>query len=133
MKSNITRTIRRVSGQAILAAGLTAIGAGAGLAEGELNVLTWEGYTDPSFVEIFEKQSGCKVSSTFVGSNDEIIARVAAGGSVYDMVSPAINYAQIMVGLGALESLDESRLDHLGDMSEAFRGHPGMIDADGNV
>ena len=133
MDRDFTKTLKTLSGSALLSVGLLAGGTSAALADGELNVLTWEGYTDPSFVSVFEEQTGCKVSSTFVGSNDEIIARVAAGGSVFDMVSPAINYAQIMVGLGALEPLDESRLDHLGDMSDAFTGHPGMIDADGTV
>ncbi len=133
MTSEVIKTFKTLSGTALLAAGIMAVSAGASRADGELNVLTWEGYTDPSFVSVFEEQSGCKVSSTFVGSNDEIIARVAAGGSVYDMVSPAINYAQIMVGLGALEPLDESRLEHLNDMPDIFLNHPGVKDEDGNV
>ncbi len=98
-----------------------------------INVLTWEGYTDPSFADAFTEQTGCTITSTFVGSNDEIIAKVAAGGGGFDMVSPAINYAQIMVGLGALEPLDQSRLEHLQEMSDSFLTHPGVIDADGQA
>ena len=68
-----------------------------------------------------------------MGSNDEIIAKVAAGGGGFDMVSPAVNYAQIMVSLGALEPLYQSRLEHLQDMSDSFLTHPGVIDADGQA
>ena len=60
-------------------------------ADGELNVLTWEGYTDPSFVATFEEQTGCKLTPTYVGSNDEFPAKLAGGGSVYDLVSPSID------------------------------------------
>ena len=44
----------------------------AALAGGEVNLLTWEGYADDSFVSIFEEQSGCKLTKTYVGSNDEM-------------------------------------------------------------
>ena len=44
MKKRLLSTV----GGAILAAGIAA--SGTAQAEGELNVLTWEGYTDPSFV-----------------------------------------------------------------------------------
>ena len=99
----------------------------------DLNVLTWEGYTDPSFVEEFEAQSGCTVTPTYVGSNDEIIAKIAADAGTFDMVSPAINYAQIMVDLGALEPLDRSRLMHLDEMPDSFLTHPGVIGENGEV
>ena len=49
-------------------------------AEGELNLLTWEGYADPSVVEPFEKETGCKVNATYVGSNDDFAPKLAAGG-----------------------------------------------------
>ncbi len=99
----------------------------------DLNVLTWEGYTDPSFVSEFEARSGCTVTPTYVGSNDEIIAKIAADAGTFDMVSPAINYAQIMVDLGALEALDRGRLDHLDEMPDSFLTHPGVIGGNGEV
>jgi spermidine/putrescine-binding protein len=43
------------------------------VAGGELNILSWEGYADASFVKPFEKMSGCRVSATYVGSNDEFV------------------------------------------------------------
>ncbi len=69
-----------------LATTLPAIGQAA-----ELNVLTWEGYADKSFVEPFEKASGCKVNATYVGSNDDFAPKLAAGGGVYDIITPSID------------------------------------------
>jgi putative spermidine/putrescine transport system substrate-binding protein len=62
----------------------TSIGAG----EGALSLIAWEGYTDPSWVQPFEQQSGCKVTAKFGGSSDEMVSLMAnGGGGQYDMVS----------------------------------------------
>lgn len=63
---------------------LTAIGPG----EGELNLIAWEGYTDPSWVDPFTKATGCKVTHKYAGSSDEMVTLMAGGGGgQYDMVS----------------------------------------------
>lgn len=123
----------RPAGLAVFAAAVLAGGPTAALAGKDLNVLTWEGYTDPSFVSVFEERSGCTVTPTYVGSNDEIVAKIAAAAGTFDMVSPAINYAQIMVDLGVVEPLDASRLEHLDAMPDSFLGHPGVMGEEGQV
>ena len=103
--------------------GLAGLQAHAG---GELNVLTWEGYTDPSFVEPFEKASGCKLAATYVGSNDEFPAKLAAGGGAYDLVSPSVDTTSILRKMGLVEALDTSKLSHWNELYESFRNHPGV-------
>ena len=62
----------------------TSIGRG----EGQLNVIAWEGYTEPEWVKPFEKQTGCKVNAKYGGSSDEMVTLMRqGGGSQYDMVS----------------------------------------------
>src|ERR1700756_1845782 len=62
----------------------TKIGAG----EGQLNLIAWEGYTQPEWVKPFEKQTGCVVHSKYAGSSDEMVALMrTGGGGQYDMVS----------------------------------------------
>src|SRR6266516_2632081 len=59
-----------------------------GKGEGVLNLVAWEGYTDPSWVKPFQHQTGCKVHSKFAGSSDEMVTLMRqGGGSQYDMVS----------------------------------------------
>jgi len=62
----------------------TSIGAG----EGQLNLVAWEGYTQPEWVKPFEKQTGCVVHAKYAGSSDEMVTLMRqGGGSQYDMVS----------------------------------------------
>ena len=62
----------------------TSIGKG----EGQLNVIAWEGYTQPQWVKPFEKQTGCQVNSKYAGSSDEMVTLMRqGGGSQYDLVS----------------------------------------------
>jgi putative spermidine/putrescine transport system substrate-binding protein len=62
----------------------TSIGPG----EGVVNLVAWEGYTDPSWVKPFQQQTGCKVRAKYAGSSDEMVTLMRqGGGSQYDMVS----------------------------------------------
>ncbi len=99
---------------------------------GELNILVWEGYADPSYVEPFEKASGCKVTATYVGSNDDFVPKLAAGGGVYDLVTPSIDTAPVTVAAGFIEPIDTSKVERFGELYELFRTSPGLT-KDGKV
>jgi putative spermidine/putrescine transport system substrate-binding protein len=59
-----------------------------GKGEGTLNVVAWEGYTQPQWVKPFEQQTGCQVHAKYAGSSDEMVTLMRqGGGSQYDLVS----------------------------------------------
>jgi putative spermidine/putrescine transport system substrate-binding protein len=59
-----------------------------GPGEGKLNVIAWEGYTQPQWVKPFEQQTGCQVNAKYAGSSDEMVTLMRqGGGSQYDLVS----------------------------------------------
>ncbi len=59
-----------------------------GKGEGQLNVIAWEGYTQPQWVRPFEQATGCQVNAKYAGSSDEMVTLMRqGGGSQYDMVS----------------------------------------------
>jgi len=59
-----------------------------GKGEGQLNLVAWEGYTQPQWVKPFEQQTGCQVHAKYAGSSDEMVTLMRqGGGSQYDMVS----------------------------------------------
>ena len=54
-----------------------------------LNLLVWEGYADPSFVRAFEESHHCKISASYMGTSDELVAKLRGGSATsYDAISP---------------------------------------------
>jgi putative spermidine/putrescine transport system substrate-binding protein len=59
-----------------------------GKGEGVLNLVAWEGYTQPDWVKPFTQETGCNVHAKYAGSSDEMVTLMRqGGGSQYDMVS----------------------------------------------
>ena len=76
-----------------------------------LALLVWEGYADLSFVSGFEAQCKCKVSASYIGSSDELIAKLRGGSaSNYDVISPSSDVAATIVASGLAAPLDLSKL-----------------------
>ena len=96
------------------------------LAEGEVNLLTWEGYADPSFIEPFEAATGCRVSATYVGSNDDFAPKMAAGGGIYDLISPSIDTTRVMIDAGFVDPIDVSRIEAWDALYPKFKEAEGI-------
>jgi putative spermidine/putrescine transport system substrate-binding protein len=89
MLSKLSRTIL-AAGAAVA---LAAVAAGHAAAK-ELRVMAWEGYADKDWVAEFEKQTGAKVNVVFVGTDDEIWAKIKGSeGKDFDVF--AVNTAQL--------------------------------------
>lgn len=102
------------------------VAAGAAQAGDTLNVLTWEGYADPSFISKFEEESGCKVNATYVGSNDDFAPKLMAGGGVYDLITPSIDTTKLMIDLGFVEPLDTSKITNWSNIYPKFLALDGI-------
>jgi putative spermidine/putrescine transport system substrate-binding protein/spermidine/putrescine transport system substrate-binding protein len=91
---------------------------------GELNLLTWEGYADPSFTKPFERQTGCQVSATYVGSNDEIVAKVMSRGADYDLISPSNDTTMRLIDAGVVEPVDTAKVPVMKEFFPIFQSPP---------
>ena len=92
------------------------------LAQGkELRIYTWGGYLKPEVVAQFEKKNGVKVKVDLFGSNEEMIAKLQAGGvSQYDLVVPTDYAVESMVALKLLMPLDKKLVPNLKNLSATF-------------
>jgi putative spermidine/putrescine transport system substrate-binding protein/spermidine/putrescine transport system substrate-binding protein len=76
-----------------------------------LNLLVWEGYADPSFIQAFEEQNHCKVSASYMGSSDELMAKLRGGSAGnYDVISPSSDVATSIATAGLAAPLDLSKI-----------------------
>jgi putative spermidine/putrescine transport system substrate-binding protein len=86
--------------------------------EGKLNIVNWEGYTDPSFVKGFEKETGCKVNDTFAGTSDEMFTKFrSGGGGQYDLASFSGDASLRAIKSGTVAPLDMSKLTNWKDLA----------------
>src|SRR5215510_9403102 len=83
-----------------------------------LNLLVWEGYADPSFVKAFEDEHHCKISASYMGSSDELMAKLRGGSAGnYDVISPSSDVATSIATSGLAAPLDLSRVPTYGQLS----------------
>jgi spermidine/putrescine-binding protein len=80
----------------------------------ELNLLTWEGYADDSWLVPFQEQYGVTVNPTYIGSGDEELAKIkAGGGELYDAVSVSMDNFNAIIDAGGASPLDTTKLTNL--------------------
>ena len=81
-----------------------------------LYLYNWTYYTPPSVIEKFEEEFGVRVIYDEFPSNEEMFAKIQAGGSGYDVVFPSAHFVTIMNESNMLERLDKSKLSNLGNI-----------------
>ena len=71
---------------------------------------TWPNYHDDANFETFAEQTGANVQVNVFGSNEEMLAKLQAGGSGWDVFVPTNYTITTYVDLDLIEALDMSRL-----------------------
>jgi len=90
-----------------------------------LNLLVWEGYADPTFVKTFEEQHHCKVSASYMGSSDELMAKLRGGSAgTYDVISPSSDVATSIAIAGLAAPLDLSKIPTYSQLSPQLTSLP---------
>lgn len=93
--------LRRAALAAVALAGSFAI-AGSAAAEGKLNIYNWGDYINPEVLTRFTEDTGVEVTLDTYGSNEEMLAKIQAGATGYDIVFPSVHMRDIMQKLGLL-------------------------------
>jgi len=75
-----------------------------------LSLATWPNYHSQENLDTFGKTTGARVSMSVFGSNEEMLAKLQAGGSGWDVLVPTNYTISTYVGLGLIEPLDLSRI-----------------------
>jgi putative spermidine/putrescine transport system substrate-binding protein len=97
-----------------------------------INALVWEGYTDDSFAKPFEEATGAKINSTFIGSNDELVAKLRGGADLYDVMTPSCDTDRIVIDAGLALPLDLTKIPNFGTVYPAFQ-KADAVNADGKT
>ena len=107
--------------------------AGCGPKTETLSLLVWEGYADPSFLKAFEDAHHCKVVASYMGSSDELVAKLRGGSAGnYDVISPSSDVATSIVRAGLAAPLDLSKIPAYPQLSARLRESP-LVKANGQT
>ncbi|WP_413870210.1 ABC transporter substrate-binding protein [Albidovulum sp.] len=90
---------------------------------------TWPNYHDPANFEAFTAATGAAVDMNVFGSNEEMLAKLQAGGSGWDVFVPTNYTITTYVGEDLIEPLDLARIPNYDAASynPRFAG-PGTVD-----
>lgn len=129
MASNLNHSILNRSLLAGLC-GLSVLALSGPVAAETLRLLTWEGLAEDEWVVPFEEEHGVEVRRTYVGSNDEYMAALAAGDTAYDAVVIVSSLAQTAIQAGFVEPVDRDLLNNLDGVYPEFRALEFLGDGD---
>ncbi|MBA2876815.1 ABC transporter substrate-binding protein [Thermaerobacillus caldiproteolyticus] len=85
-----------------------------------LTIYNWGDYIDPKLIKKFEKQTGMKVIYQTFDSNEAMMAKIAQGGTTFDVAVPSEYAVSKMKEEGLLVPLDHSKLPNLKYINPRF-------------
>jgi len=112
------KKIRIVSIVMLLA--LLMVACGAQKASKVLNLYAWSEYVPQVLLDNFTTATGIQVNYDTYSSNEELLAKLQAGASGYDVIIPSDYTVAIMIKQGMLEMLDKSKIPNFANLDNRF-------------
>ncbi len=80
----------------------------------------WNNYVAEETILRFEKACRCRVLEDYFSDHEEMLAKLAAGATGYDVMVPTGNVVETLVAQKMLRPLDKSRLKNLDQVKPEF-------------
>ena len=96
----------------------------------ELHVYNWSEYIDPQIYADFEEEFGVHVVEDTFANNEELLAKLQAGATGYDIIVPSDYMVDIMIEEGLLAELDQKNIPNIANIDPKFANppyDPGMV------
>ena len=89
-----------------------------------VNLAIWSNYLSPDLIALFEKKTGIKIQISNYSSNEELLAKLQAGASGYDVAVPSDYMIFVMTKLALLQELDFLQLPNTKSLDPKFLKKP---------
>ncbi len=86
----------------------------------ELNIFVWTEYFPQDMLDCFELVYGIKLNRDEYSSNEEMYAKVSAGGSAYDLVQPTDYIIGLMIRQELLKELDHAKMPNMVNFDDGW-------------
>lgn len=94
---------------------------GAAQAEGRLNIYTWADSMSPEVIARFAEEHDVEVTIDSYTSNEDMLTKMQAGASGYDIVVPSQHFLRIMIDEGLVQDFGASELAAYDQVQERWR------------
>ncbi|MBQ5531065.1 MAG: spermidine/putrescine ABC transporter substrate-binding protein [Kiritimatiellae bacterium] len=78
-----------------------------------LHIYTWSDYIAPEVIQGFEEANGCKVVVDTFDSNENMYAKLKAGGSGYDIIMPSSYFVPLLAKEGLIAPIDKTKIPNV--------------------
>ena len=89
-------------------------------AEDVLHLYNWNSYLSDDTVQRFEAACKCRVKQDYYSDNEEMLAKLDAGATGYDVIVPTGNAVEALIRRQALRPLDKTQLPQLANLKREF-------------
>ena len=86
----------------------------------ELHLYNWNNYLAEETAKRFEESCKCKLVQDYYSDNEELLAKLAAGATGYDILVPTGNAVETLIAQGALRELDKSKIRGMENLKPEF-------------
>lgn len=90
----------------------------------ELNIFNWSEYLPQSVIDKFEQTYGIKVNYSTFSSNEEMLAKLMAGGSQFDLVVASDYMVEILTKQNLIQPLDKENISNLKNLTDESINKP---------
>jgi putrescine transport system substrate-binding protein len=85
-----------------------------------LNIYNWSDYIDDRTIPLFQAQSNIRVNYDVYSSNEDLLAKLRAGATNYDIIVPTNNFIPTYMKLGLIEPLRQDLIPNLTNLDPEF-------------
>lgn len=93
-------------------------------ADKEINLFAWSEYIPQGVLDDFTKETGIKVNYETFASGEEMLAKMLAGGTAYDLIQPPDYIAEALIKNKLLQTLDYKKLPGFKNLLPEFTKMP---------
>lgn len=90
----------------------------------ELSVYNWADYIDEDLITQYENEYGVDIIYDTFASNEDLLAKLQAGATGYDVIFPSDYMVAQMIELGLLAEIDKNNIPNLKNMDPFFLDAP---------
>lgn len=90
------------------------------LAQETISVYNWGDYIDAEVLDLFEEETGIKVIYETYETNEDMYAKIAMGGSSYDVIFPSDYMIDRMIGENLLQKIDWTHVPNAANIDPRF-------------